>query len=97
MTYHSSGSQNEGKRDIRRFLLTKSCIHAGSTIKSRAYVCTHFHASKSAYMWENLFLVCGIESLVFGPMVLDHGILSEVLNPGIGSMVLILYGFGLWY
>ena len=48
-------------------------------------------------MWENLFLVRGIEFLVFGPMVLDHGISSEVLNPGIGSMVLILYGFGLWY
>ena len=49
------------------------------------------------YMWESLFLVHDIQSLVFEPMVLDHGILSEVLNPGIGSMVLILYGFGSWY
>ena len=39
----------------------------------------------------------GFWSLVFGPMVLDHGISSEVLNPSIWSKVLILYGFGPWY
>ena len=36
-------------------------------------------------------------SVVFRPMVLDLGIPSEVLNPGIGSLVLILNGFGPWY
>jgi len=35
--------------------------------------------------------------MVFGPMVLDLGIASEILNPGIGSLVLVLYGFGPWF
>ena len=35
--------------------------------------------------------------VVFIPMVLDLGITSEVLNPGIGSLVLVLNGFGPWY
>jgi len=39
----------------------------------------------------------GFWSLVFGPMVLDHGISSEVLNPGIWTQVLVLSGFGPWY
>ena len=30
-------------------------------------------------------------------MVLDHGILSDVLIPSIELMVLCYYGFGLWY
>eukprot|EP00253_Pinus_taeda_P025462 PITA_25462 len=33
MTDHSLGSQNEGKRDIRRFPLTKARIHADSMTK----------------------------------------------------------------
>ena len=36
-------------------------------------------------------------SVVFRPMVLVLGIASEVLNPGIGSLVLVLNGFGPWY
>ena len=35
--------------------------------------------------------------VVFRPMVLVLGILFEVLNPGIGSLVLVLNGFGPWY
>ena len=30
-------------------------------------------------------------------MVLDHGILSEVLTLGFGPLVLVYYGFGPWY
>jgi len=60
MTDHISSSQNNGKRDICRFLLTKSCIHTGSPIKMCVYVCTHFHVRQRTYMWENLFLVHGI-------------------------------------
>jgi len=60
LTNHSSSSQNERKRDICRFLLTKSHIHVGSMIKRHVYICAHFDARKSAYMWENLFLVHGI-------------------------------------
>ena len=36
-------------------------------------------------------------SMVFRPMVLVLGIASEVLNPGIGSLVLVLNGFGPWF
>ena len=36
-------------------------------------------------------------SVVFRPMVLVLGIVSEVLNPGIGSLVLVPNGFGPWY
>ena len=36
-------------------------------------------------------------SMVFRPMVLVLGIVSEVLNLGIGSLVLVLNGFGPWY
>ena len=36
-------------------------------------------------------------SVVFRPMVLVLGIASEVLNPGIGSLVLVLNGSGPWY
>ena len=36
-------------------------------------------------------------SMVFRPMVLVLGIASEVLNPGIGSLVLVLNGFEPWY
>ena len=36
-------------------------------------------------------------SVVFRPMVLVLGIAFEVLNPGIGSLVLVLNGFGPWY
>jgi len=36
-------------------------------------------------------------SVVFRPMVLDLGIASEVMNLGIGSLVLVLNGFGPWY
>ena len=57
----------------------------------------HFHARKSAYILENLLFVCGSYSLVFEPMVLDHSILSYVLIPSIGPMVLVCYGFGSWY
>ena len=39
----------------------------------------------------------GFWSLVFGPVVLDHGISSEVLNLGIWTQVLVLIGFGPWY
>ena len=39
----------------------------------------------------------GFWSLVFGLMVLDHGISFEVLNLSIGSQVLVLSGFGPWY
>jgi len=35
--------------------------------------------------------------VVFRPMVLVLGIASEVLNPGIGSLTLVLNGFGPWY
>ena len=35
--------------------------------------------------------------MVFIPMVLVFGIASEVLNLGIGSLVLVLNGFGPWY
>ena len=35
--------------------------------------------------------------VVFRPMVLVLSIVSEVLNPGIGSLVLVLNGFGPWY
>ena len=30
-------------------------------------------------------------------MVVDHGISSEELTPGFGPLVLVYYGFGLWY
>ena len=36
-------------------------------------------------------------SMVFEPMVLDLGISSEVLKPGIGSLVLVLNGFEPWF
>ena len=36
-------------------------------------------------------------SVVFRPMVLVLSIASEVLNPGIGSLILVLNGFGPWY
>jgi len=36
-------------------------------------------------------------SVVFRPMILVLGIASEVLNPGIRSLVLVLNGFGPWY
>ena len=35
--------------------------------------------------------------MVFGPMVLDHGISSEVLKQGIWTQVLALSGFRPWY
>jgi len=68
----SSGSQNGRKRDIRRFLLTKLCIHVGSSIRKCVCVCMHFHAWKSAYMWENLlfspwYLALGIWTYGCGP------------------------------
>jgi len=97
LTDHSSGSQNEGKRDIRWFPLTKPHIHVGSPTKMRVCIYTHFHARKGAYMLENFFLVCGIWTMVFWPMVLVQGILSEVLTPGNCSKVLFLSGFGPWY
>ena len=36
-------------------------------------------------------------SVVFRPMVLVLGIVFEVFNPGIESLVLVLNGFGPWY
>ena len=36
-------------------------------------------------------------SVVFRPMVLVPSIASEVLNPGIGCLVLVPNGFGPWY
>ena len=47
--------------------------------------------------WEILWLVNGIKSDIFDPMVLVRGFASKVLNPGIGSLVLDLYGFGPWF
>jgi len=55
------------------------------------------HTLSHKEMHVHWVLVHAINSLVFGPMVLDHGISSKVLIPSIGSMVLLCYGFGPWY
>ena len=67
--------------DIKK---VRMCIHALSRKEKRVYV-------------GELTLVRGSQSLVFEPMVLDHGTLLEVLIPSIGSVVLVYYGFGPWY
>ena len=91
MKNHSSSSRNEGERDIRKFLLTKSHIHMGSPIKRRVYICTHFHGRKSAYMWENLtfgpwYLVLGIWTYVFGPWYLIWSVEPRYWVHGIDSL-----------
>jgi len=88
----SSGFQNEGKY-----------IYAGSSRLRHVY--TRVRRYKGAYAYTRTFMQGKVRicwrtyfwSLVFEPMVLDHGILSEVLIPSIGSMVLFYYGFGPWY
>ena len=62
-------------------------------IQRRVY-CTHalLHKERCTPVGKLSF-----GSVVFGPMVLDLGIASEVLNLGIGSLVLVLHGFVPWY
>ena len=48
-------------------------------------------------MSESLLLVRGSYSLEFVPMVLDHGVSTDVLMHSIELMVLGYYGFGPWY
>ena len=50
------------------------------------------HKEKRVHVGELMFW-----SVVFEPMVVDHGISSKVLIPSIGSMVLFLHGFEPWY
>jgi len=77
----------------RRFTIYKGTYTRGiadqkSHMRMHALSCTerYVHVGK---------LIFG--SMVFRPMVLVLGIASEVLNPGIGSLVLVLNGFGPWY
>ena len=54
--------------------------------------CMHMHALSCTERCVHVGkLIFG--SVVFRPMVLVLGIASEVLNPGIGSLVLVLNGF----
>ena len=60
-------------------------------IDQKARICIHaLSCSEKCVQYGKL----GFCSLVFGPMVLDHGISSEVLNPGIWTQVLVPCGFG---
>ncbi len=84
MVDHSSSSQNGRKTYIRRFLLTRSRIHAGLMIKSRMHIHALSSMEKHVHVGKLIF-----GSVVFGPMVLELGTVSEILNPGIGSLVLV--------
>ena len=64
------------------FLLTSLCIHAVLMIKGRVCIYTHFHAWKSAYMWESLFF----GSMVFGPWYCVRSIEPRYWVPSIGSL-----------
>ena len=77
----------------RRFTIYKGVYTCGiadqkSRMRMHAISCTEnrVHVGK---------LIFGY--VVFRPMVLDLGIVTEVLNPSIGSLVLVLNGFGPWY
>ena len=67
---------------------TRGIADQKSRIRMHALSCTknHVHVGKLIF-----------RSMVFETMVLDLGIASEVLNPGIGSLVWVLNGFGPCY
>ena len=73
---------------IYKGVYTREIADQKSRMRMHALSCTEkcIHVGK---------LIFG--SVVFRPMVLVLGIASEVLNPGIGSLVLVLNGFGPWY
>ena len=80
-------------RLYRRFTIykgtyTRGIVDQKSCIRMHALSCTE----KRVHVGKIIF-----GSMVFRPMVLVLGILSEVLNPSIGSLVLVLNGFGPWY
>ena len=77
----------------RRFSIYKDVYTCGiSDQKSRTHMHTLSCTEKHIHMGKLIF-----GSMVFRPMVLVLGIASEVSNPGIGSLVLVLNGFGPWY
>ena len=60
--------------------------------KARMRMHTLSHKEKCVHVGKIFF-----GSVVFIPMDLVLGIASHVLNPSIGSLVLVLNGFGPWY
>jgi len=74
----------------RRFTIYKGVYtHGIADKKSRMHMHSLSCTEKCVHVGKLIF-----GSMVFRPMVLDLGIASEVLNPGIGSLLLVLNGFG---
>ena len=67
---------------------TRGIVDQKSRMRMHALPCTE----KRVHVGKLIF-----GSVVFRPMFLVRGIASKVLNPGIGSLVLVLNGFGPWY
>ena len=95
METHSDGiSQSEWKKNtytqvhLNQIVYTQRIDDQKSCVRMHALSCTKKHVQVGK-------LIFG--SMVFGPMVLDLGIVSEVLNPSSGSLALVLYGFGPWF
>ena len=96
--------QERRKKGIHRFTIYHVVYTRRFTIYKGAYtrgiagqkscMCMHILScmEKRVHVGKLIF-----GFVVFRPMVLDLGIASEVLNPGIGSLVLVLNGFGPWY
>jgi len=95
---------HSNERSLFRLSEWKKNIYTQVTLNQVAYTCgiadqksrTSIHAlscmKKRVHVGKIIF-----GSMVFGPMVLDLGIASEISNPGIGSLALVLYGFGPWF
>ena len=68
--------------------------YTGGIADQKSHMCMHTLSctEKRVHVGKLIF-----GSVVFRPMALVLGIASEVLNPGIGSLVLVLNGFGPWY
>ena len=60
--------------------------------KMHGLSCREKCARGKSYVWSMVF-----SPTFFDPMVLVRGFVSKILNPGFGSLVLDLYGFGPWF
>ena len=93
-------TQSEDRSQYRRSRERYTQVHHDQATYTRGLdvpkTCMHIHAlsrkEKRVHVGKLIF-----GPAVFRPMVLVLGIASEVLNPGIGSLILVLNGFGPWY
>lgn len=71
-----------------KVMYTNQIANPKSRMRIRTLSCTE----KNVHVGNLIF-----RTMVFGPMVLELGIASEVLNPSLESLVFVLYGFGPWF